>query len=125
MSNPPTSINPTQPTHKPGGGGFAPGNKCAKGNPFAKKVAQLRAALMAAVSIEDIQECVLQLMGMVKKGNVQAITLLFDRVLGKTDAADMSEQVAELEGKVNELMAKLAERDGVSLPKPTQLSITA
>jgi hypothetical protein len=64
-------------------GKFLPGNKCAKGNPFAKQVAQLRAAFYEALTEEDLKEVAMALIKKAKKGDVAAIKELLLRVMGQ------------------------------------------
>jgi hypothetical protein len=68
-------------------GRFAPGNIGGPGNPFARKVAALRTALIAAVTDEDIRFIAAQLVVTARLGDMAAIKLLFQYVLGKPAAA--------------------------------------
>ena len=64
-------------------GRFTAGNKCSRG----RKVTELRRALLDAVTPEDIQEIVGQIVAKAKQGDLQAISLLLDRVIGKSMSA--------------------------------------
>src|SRR5262249_39572456 len=64
-------------------GRFAPGNPGGPGNPHARKVAELRQALVNFVTAEDMKEIALILKEKAKMGNLAAIKLLFQYVLGK------------------------------------------
>jgi hypothetical protein len=64
-------------------GQFAKGNAGGPGNPHGKRVADLRAALLEAVTPEDIRAVAHALVRRAKMGEVQAIRELFDRLLGK------------------------------------------
>lgn len=64
-------------------GRFTPGNGGGPGNPFARQVAKLRAALVQRVSEEDMVQIAEQLIARAKLGNLAAIKLLFQYVLGK------------------------------------------
>ena len=64
-------------------GRFAVGNTLGRGNPHAAQVARLRSAMLAAVSEDDMKATIGKLVEMAKGGDVAAIKLLFDRVLGK------------------------------------------
>lgn len=64
-------------------GRFAKGNSLAKGNPFARQVSQLRAALLDAVTPEDIAQVVQMLVAKAKDGDMAAVKELLDRALGK------------------------------------------
>ena len=79
------------------GGRFASGNKFAKGNPFARQIAQLRSALVSAVTPEDMAAIVAKLIDLAKSGNVPAAKEVLDRVLGKPHEADLIERIESLE----------------------------
>src|SRR5262245_46223896 len=64
-------------------GRFLAGNGGGPGNPFARQVAKLRSALVQRVTEEDIVQIAEQLIVQAKLGNVAAIKLLFQYVLGK------------------------------------------
>ena len=68
-------------------GRFAKGNLGGPGNPFARKVAALRTALIASVSEEDMRAIAEQLVVSARLGDLAAIKLLFQYVLGKPAAA--------------------------------------
>ncbi len=76
-------------------GQFAPGNSGGPGNPFAKQVAVLRSALMAAVKPEDLTEVVNKLVELAKGGDIQAAKLILDRTLGKTVTVDIPAAATE------------------------------
>jgi hypothetical protein len=61
---------------------FAPGN-AAPANPFARRVAELRSALVEALTPGDVREIVVALTFRAKAGNVSAAKLLFQYALGK------------------------------------------
>jgi hypothetical protein len=69
------------------GGRFARGNRGGPGNPFARQVAALRAALIQTVTEKDIKDIVTVLVRDAKRGNLAAIKLLFSYVIGKPAAA--------------------------------------
>jgi hypothetical protein len=64
-------------------GRFTPGNGGGPGNLFARQVAKLRSALVKRVTEEDMAHIAEQLITQAKLGNVAAIKLLFQYVLGK------------------------------------------
>lgn len=64
-------------------GRFAAGNSGGPGNPFARQVAKLRAALVQRVTEADMQQIAERLIVMAKSGDLAAIKLLFLYVLGK------------------------------------------
>ena len=96
-------------------GRFAPGNAGGPGNPFARRVAQLRKVLLEAVSDADLQIVAEQLVVKAKMGDLAATKLLFQYVLGKPaatvdpDAVDVEEvalyQRAPLHGEVGDVIA--------------------
>src|SRR5262245_46455806 len=70
-------------------GRFSKGNKGGPGNPFARKVAALRKALVDFVSEDDLKHIVFVLKMKAERGDIAAIKLLFQYVLGKpTEAVD-------------------------------------
>ena len=64
-------------------GRFAPGNPGGPGNPYAKRVADLRAALLESVTEADIRAVARALVKRAKAGEVPAIRELLDRLVGK------------------------------------------
>ena len=67
-------------------GRFAAGNTLGRGNPHAAQTAKLRSAMLSAVTEDDVKAVVGKLVALAKDGDVPAIKLLFDRVLGKVVA---------------------------------------
>jgi hypothetical protein len=67
-------------------GRFAKGNGGGPGNPFARQVAALRSALVAAVTPEDIGAVAQELLRQAKEGNLAAAKLLLSYTLGKPAA---------------------------------------
>ena len=78
-------------------GRFLPGNEGGPGNPYIKRVAALRKALLEAVTPEDIVQVVAALIEKAKKGDVNAAKILFDRTFGPPTPADITARVEELE----------------------------
>jgi hypothetical protein len=65
-------------------GKFAKGNKLGKGNPHAQKIAQLKAAVLDAVTAEDVKAVISKLVSLARdEGDVAAAKVLLDRVFGK------------------------------------------
>jgi len=64
-------------------GRFRPGNKLAKGNPFAKRVQKIRAALLSRLTVDDAKEIADVLIRQAKSGDLAAIKELLDRAIGK------------------------------------------
>jgi hypothetical protein len=65
------------------GGRFARGNVGGPGNPFARRVAALRQALLRAVTEEDVQDVAKRLLELARVGDVAAMKLLLGYVLGR------------------------------------------
>ncbi len=78
-------------------GRFLPGNGGGPGNPYAKRVAALRAAMLDAISEGDTQAILRRLVELAKAGNVQAAKEVLDRCLGRTLEADLIERLEQLE----------------------------
>src|SRR5439155_25512773 len=68
-------------------GRFAAGNAGGPGNPFARQTAQLRAALVQRVTSEDMGVIADELIFKARNGNLAAIKLLFQYVIGKPTVA--------------------------------------
>src|SRR5688572_27225584 len=68
-------------------GRFTPGNTLARGNPFARQVADLRAAMIRAVTPADLAAIVAALVDKAKAGDVVAIREVLDRCIGKATPA--------------------------------------
>ena len=64
-------------------GRFAPGNKLAVGNPFARQVAALRSAFLKEVKAEDIAAIATALLAKAKEGDVAAAKLVLAYTVGK------------------------------------------
>ncbi len=84
-------------------GRFIAGNKAAKGNPYARKAAAMRRALYNSVSAEDIRRIVATLKRQAAAGNLKAITILLDRLLGSAGpGVDLMERLEKLDNLLNE-----------------------
>ena len=83
-----------------GRGRFAEGNVGGPGNPHARHVGQLRSALLAAVTREDIEAVIRKLVELAKNGNIQAAKEVFDRCLGKPQEADLIERIEHLQQRL-------------------------
>ena len=94
MNNGPS---PNRPNGRDSRGRFAPGNRGGPGNPHSRKVAQLRSALLRAVTQTDLRAIVQTLVNAAKQGDLAAAKLLFDRLLGPPVAADIQERMENLE----------------------------
>jgi hypothetical protein len=97
-------------------GRFTAGNAGGPGNPFARRVAELRKVLLETVTDDELRIVAGQLMVKAKFGELAAIKLLFQYVLGKPaatvdpDALDVEEvemfRRAPVHGEVNEIMTE-------------------
>lgn len=65
-------------------GQFTKGNAGGPGNPYARRAAELRAAMFDAVSPDDLRAVVGKLIEVAKGGDVAAAKLIFERTLGKS-----------------------------------------
>ena len=79
------------------GGRFGPGNKYARGNPHARRVARLRAELLRAVTPADLRDVALALLTQAKAGDVAAAKELLQRLLGPPVELDLLERLETLE----------------------------
>ena len=78
------AVGPAPPTvGRDAGGRFARGNAGGPGNPFARRVAALRQALLGAVTEEDVQDVAKRLLELARVGDVAAMKLLLGYVLGR------------------------------------------
>lgn len=96
--------SPTVDNGREATGRFAAGNTFARGNPHAKAVQELRSALIAAVTPEDVQEIITSLVKAAKGGDTIAAREVLDRTLGKPSQTEVLQRVEALE-------AILAERN--------------
>jgi hypothetical protein len=67
-------------------GRFTKGNKCAAGNPFARRLARLRSLLLDAVSDDDLRAVARKLVEQARDGDTAAAKLLLAYVLGRPAA---------------------------------------
>ena len=67
----------------PATGKFLAGNAFAQGNPHAKRVGELRTAMLEAVTPRDLRAIVKKLIAQAKAGDVIAAREVLDRSLGK------------------------------------------
>lgn len=78
-------------------GRFLPGNKLGRDNPHAKKISQLRAAMIKSITAKDIAAIVEKMTERAKSGDMAAIRELLDRTLGRPLQADIIERIEALE----------------------------
>jgi len=88
-------------------GRFAKGNPGGPGNPHAKKVHRLRSALLNAVKPQDVTEIIKKLVELSKAGDVAAMRLLFDRLLGPPICADLADKIEKLEFLLGDIPSEL------------------
>src|SRR5436189_1418049 len=82
----PQQADQTRQEQAPGRGAdgrFAPGNTFGPGNPFGRRVAQLRQAALNVVSDKDVEEIFAAVKEQAKAGNLQAAKLILSYTLGK------------------------------------------
>lgn len=88
-------------------GQFGVGNKGGPGaGSLARKTTALRAALLEAVTAEDIKAIVEKLVEDAKAGSIQAAHEILDRCLGKPEAVDLALRITELEEYLEALAPK-------------------
>ena len=100
MTNQDTSPSQAASGGRDNRGRFGPGNKAGTGNPYAKRVAQLRSAMMATVTEQDIAEVITKMLQLAKGGDMVAAKELLLRTLGKPTEADLLERIERLERKL-------------------------
>jgi len=100
MSDP----SPAEHSGRDAKGRFGLGNRIGLGNPHAKKIGQIRAALMNAIKAGDIRVAVKALVEQAKGGDRFALAELLDRTIGRAISMDIEERLTRLE-------TLLAERD--------------
>jgi len=81
-------------------GRFARGNPGGPGNPRARQVAQLREALVGAVSATDLRAIVRTLVKQARDGDVVSAREVLDRVLGKPASSEVLARLEALEAKL-------------------------
>ena len=100
MSSPPS---PAGSNGRGPNGRFAPGNRAGRGNPHARRVARLRAALLRSVTPEDIVDVARALLAQAKEGDVAAAKELLQRLLGPPVELDLIERLEAMERRLAEL----------------------
>jgi hypothetical protein len=92
------------PNGRSANGRFGPGNRGGPGNPHGRRVAELRAILLEAVSDDDFRAIAAKLVERAKSGDLFSIRELLDRLMGKPVATVAVEQSDELEFRTREQM---------------------
>lgn len=77
-------------------GRFTAGNKLAKGNPHAKKVARNRSVLMDCVTEDDVRKYYRKLMNKIDDGDMQALKEFRETFIGKVSGFDEVENAAHI-----------------------------
>jgi hypothetical protein len=80
-------LQPREKNGRDARGRFAAGNLGGPGNPFARRTAKLRQALMDVVTEEDIKDIAAMLLFKAKSGDLAAAKLLLSYTIGKPGAA--------------------------------------
>jgi hypothetical protein len=94
--------SPTAPNGRGLNGQFGAGNQYGRGNPHARRVQQIRAALLEVCTPERMRNAAEKLMVQAENGDRFAFAELADRVLGKPIPADLAELVEQVEALVAE-----------------------
>ena len=85
-------------------GQFASGNRIGKGNPFGKRVNEIRGELINALTTEDLRAVASALIEKAKGGDIPAVRELFDRTIGKPQEADLIERIEQLEQQLDQAL---------------------
>ena len=78
-------------------GRFTPGNKLARGNAAARKVARFRASMFAAVKAGDVKAIVVELLARARAGESWAVKLALEYLCGPPRDVDLDERLTVLE----------------------------
>ena len=78
-------------------GRFTRGNSGGPGNPLGARAARFRAAIMEAVSEDDLRQVIEALVRQAKSGDLGAIRELLVRTVGRPLEADLLERIEDLE----------------------------
>jgi hypothetical protein len=87
-------------------GRFLAGNQLAKGrsNPYAAEVQKRRAALLAAISVQEFQAIIAKLVELALGGNIEAIKEVMLRVLGRPTESDLIEKMDAIEALIEQVV---------------------
>jgi hypothetical protein len=102
IPGPPSNSGANGPTGRDARGRFAPGNKVARGNPFARRMARLRARALAAVSGPDLEAIVRQLVAAAQAGDVAAAKVLLPYLLGRPPEAVDPDRLLQPQASITE-----------------------
>jgi hypothetical protein len=104
------SPNGSNGSGRDGSGRFAAGNPGGPGNPYARRVAALRSALVGAVTVDDMCELARGLLEKAKAGDMTAARLLLSYTVGTARGADEGEIEIEAERRIREMIAEAKQR---------------
>jgi hypothetical protein len=93
MSHTPNGQAKPQDGQRDAQGRFGPGNAGGPGNPFARKVAELRSAFINAISKEEMRDITRQLVAEAQLGDKAAIKLVLQYGIGKPAPAASPDHV--------------------------------
>jgi hypothetical protein len=99
---PPSNSGANGATGRDAQGRFAPGNQAARGNPFARRMARLRARALAAASGPDLEAIIRQLVTAAQAGDVAAAKVLLPYVLGRPPEAVDPDRLLQPQASVTE-----------------------
>ena len=106
MTDKPSETGSNGDPNRDASGRFRPGNRAAKGNPNAKRMARLKAAFHKRFTPGDMEEIVARVIRDAKQGDNVAVKLLWQWGLGPPVAADVLER-EETREMVNATMSQL------------------
>ncbi len=86
----------------PATGRFLAGNRGGPGYPYGRRVAELRSALLDAVTPEDVRAIAATLVSAARGGDVAAAKEVLLRVLGRPVETDLLERLEALEQQLAE-----------------------
>ena len=99
-------------------GRFAKGNGGGPGNPYARRVADLRRSLLHAVSDDDLRQIIRVLVKKAKGGDIHAIREVLTRLIGRPsesmdpDRVDIELEWLKIERQRTKIEAERAKDDG-------------
>jgi hypothetical protein len=94
--------------HRHLNGRFLKGNPGGPGNPYAKKIAALRGAMLSVVTEKDMKSICTTLVGLAKQGDVAAAKFVFGYVLGPSGVAVASDEEDETARQKQEIVMRLS-----------------
>lgn len=78
-------------------GRFTPGNSGGPGNPYARRTAELRAAMLDALTPDAVRRVVLRMIDSALDGDVAAAKIVLERAVGRVLEPDLIERIEALE----------------------------